>query len=67
MISTWDEGTLVLDFADGKTGTPLWRGTASRAIDYDLTPEERRAGLHEAVRAVLAKFPPPRSAAAATK
>jgi hypothetical protein len=59
-VSTWDEGTLVLDVADGRTRAPLWRGTASRAIDYDLTPEERRARLREAVREVLANFPPPR-------
>jgi uncharacterized protein DUF4136 len=59
-VTTWDEGTLVLDIADGRTGAPLWRGTATAAVESGMTPEERHARLRASVRDVLAKFPPPR-------
>ena len=59
-VTTYDEGTLVLDIASGRTSEPLWRGTATAIVDNDQTPEERRARLREAVQKVLANFPPQR-------
>lgn len=57
-VTTYDEGTLVVDLVSPEGGTLLWRGTASRAVPNDRTPEEREARIREAVRAILERYPP---------
>jgi len=54
----YTQGTLVLDFVDGATKQLVWRGTASAEITGSRTPDERARRVDEAVREILAPFPP---------
>lgn len=54
----YTQGTLVIDFVDGAKKQLLWRGAASAEIVPNRTPEERAARVDEAVRQILAPFPP---------
>lgn len=51
-------GTLSLFLADAESGERVWTGFARAEVLVDLTPEERRARLHEAMAAMLEGFPP---------
>jgi len=54
----YTQGTLVIDFVDGATKLLVWRGTASAEITRSRTPEERAKRIDEAVREILAPYPP---------
>jgi hypothetical protein len=58
-VDQYEQGTLFLDVIDPKTNAMVWRGSASARVTPDLTPEEREKRINDAVRAILAKFPPP--------
>jgi hypothetical protein len=58
-VDQYEMGTLFIDVISPATNTLVWRGSASARLVPDLTPEERETRIQEAVRAVLAKFPPP--------
>lgn len=60
-VIAYDEGTLVLDVIVGE-GDLVWRGTATATIDPDATTEERDRRIREAVKLMLAEFPPGRTA-----
>jgi hypothetical protein len=57
---TYEEGTLVLEFLDGKTKEPIWRGKAVGVLDPSPTPEQREKNTNKAVARMLKNFPPPR-------
>ena len=57
-VYEYEEGSLVLDVIDPGQSQLVWRGTASKAIDPSWTPAEREVEVREAVRALLAEFPP---------
>ncbi|HRI58777.1 MAG TPA: DUF4136 domain-containing protein [Saprospiraceae bacterium] len=52
----YQEGTLVIDFIDAKTGSQVWRGAAAGALD-NLSPEKADARIEEAVRLIFEKYP----------
>ena len=52
------EGTLIIDMVDPLSNRLLWRGTATKALDANPTPEQQTENIARAVRAVLANFPP---------
>jgi len=52
------QGDLLISFIDPATGKALWTGRASATVAGDAAPVERAAQLQEAVRLVLAEFPP---------
>lgn len=52
----YQEGTLILDLIDAKTGNQVWRGAAVGMLD-NLTPEQADARIEEAVRLIFSKFP----------
>lgn len=54
----FDEGTLILDIADGRTGRHVWRGWAQAEVKADAAPAEREARIKAAVQQILAEFPP---------
>lgn len=60
-VYQYQQGTLILDFVDRDSREMIWRGTVTRVIDPDLTPEERERVIGEAVSRVLENFPPPRN------
>lgn len=57
-IRQYDVGVLAIDFVDGKTGQPLWRGTGSELVTTHSTPEDNTAFANRLVEAILAQFPP---------
>ena len=57
-VSSYDKGTIIIDVVTPKDKRLVWRGTASDAVDPDLTPAEREERIQEAVHEILAQFPP---------
>ena len=57
-VQEYDEGMLVIDITDTKTKDLLWRGTATRRISRQATPEETTQTVNEMVGKTLAQFPP---------
>jgi hypothetical protein len=57
-VSTYDEGTLIIDVFSPATKNLIWRGTARAAVDPDRTPEEREGRIREAAFKILERFPP---------
>ncbi len=52
------QGTLVLDFVDPRSMEIIWRGVAKRTLDTNPSPEKTEKNINEAVRKLLANFPP---------
>lgn len=57
-LSSYDEGTLILDIADSKTKKLLWRGVMNSVMEYSRTPEEKERRARVAIEKLLARFPP---------
>jgi hypothetical protein len=57
-VSTYEEGTLLLDLVDGTTNELVWRGSAQARIDPSKSPQERTELIRTAVHRMLEKFPP---------
>lgn len=57
---TYEEGTLIIEFADGESTELVWQGAAQGALDPDpdMSPEKRQRTIDKAVRAILKQFPP---------
>ena len=51
-------GTLLIDMVSPSEKAVVWRGVAQAELDLERPQEERRQRLEQAVREVLAKFPP---------
>ena len=54
----YNQGSLIIDLVDAKTEKPIWRGVSEKRLRNSLTPQQQREILTNAVREVLAKFPP---------
>lgn len=52
----YQEGTLILDLIDAKTGVQVWRGAAVGVLEH-IAPEQADARIEEAVRLIFTKFP----------
>ena len=59
VVEDYLQGTLIIDVATADGKQPMWRGWAEGVIGEKPTEAEVRSGVREAVRKVLAKFPPP--------
>jgi hypothetical protein len=57
-VYQYEEGTLILDIFEAKTKKLVWRGTGSRVVDPQAGPEKRDERVADAVRKILADFPP---------
>ena len=58
-VSTWDEGTLIIDFVDVSTNKLVWRGSAQGEVDeYENDPDRMQQDLNDAVTKMMATFPP---------
>lgn len=57
-VREYEEGSLVLDFADGRTMQLIWCGSAQAEVNRSLSTEKRRSRIDKAVRRLLALFPP---------
>jgi hypothetical protein len=54
----YEEGSLILDFVDGKSKKMIWRGAAKAEINTANTPEKREKLINETVQEILKHFPP---------
>jgi len=52
----FQEGTIIIDFMDAKTGQQVWRGVAVGAIE-NYTPAQWDAEVGEAIGRIFKKFP----------
>jgi hypothetical protein len=53
-------GSLVVDLRDGKNGSVIWRGVATRDLDAKASPEEREKNINKAVEKMFKHYPPAR-------
>ena len=53
------EGTIVLEIVDAKSNQLVWRSAAEGALTGLADPEDAEAQVTDAVRKMLARFPPP--------
>jgi len=61
IVDSYNEGTLIIDVRDGKSGALVWRGSGSARLREKADPEKSQQRAHDAVSQILAKFPPPSS------
>lgn len=54
----YEQGTLLLIISDGETRRAIWRGTAQARVLSSETKEEQGKKINEAVKKILARFPP---------
>lgn len=57
-VSTYEEGTLVIDIVTGKKKEMIWRGLAEGIVKERLSPEEVDEAVAYIVTNILAEFPP---------
>lgn len=57
-ISTYEEGTVLLDFVDGKSKEMFWRGTATGTAEPGLSAEKQEQKFAMTASKLLSKFPP---------
>ena len=51
-------GTLVIDLADAKAGTLVWRGMGVKEVDTQAKPEKRDKSITNAVTKIFKNYPP---------
>ena len=54
----YQKGTLVLDIIDARTKELVWRGTATKTLDANPTPEKIDKTINDAVEKLLKDYPP---------
>lgn len=54
----YDEGSLLLDVVEARTRRLMWRGSVRTKVDSQASRERNAARIDEAVRLLLARFPP---------
>lgn len=57
-VREYEQGTLVLNIADGESNKLVWRGSAQAELSPAASPERQQRRIQEAVEKMLAKFPP---------
>lgn len=57
-VSSYTEGTLVIDVVSWKTKEMVWRGTGTKTVGDYKDSEKQQAAIDKAVAKILADFPP---------
>lgn len=57
-VSSWTEGTLILDIFSAKSGELIWRGWVSQTVSRSSSPEKADRRIRRAVKKLLRDFPP---------
>lgn len=57
-VYQYEEGTLLLDIVEPETRKLIWRGHATDEVQFSDSPGKREEQVNEAVRRILALFPP---------
>jgi len=51
-------GTLIVDLIDARTGTIVWRGTATKEINPNAKPAQRDKNINRAAEKLFKNYPP---------
>lgn len=57
-VYQYTEGTLVIDLIDATTKELVWRGSATKSIESNPTPEKLENNINKAVQAIFQNYPP---------
>jgi hypothetical protein len=57
-VSTYEQGTVFLDFVDGESKELFWRGVAEGTLESDLSIEQQEEKFARIAAALIAEFPP---------
>jgi hypothetical protein len=57
-LSTYPVGTLLVDISAPAQKSIVWRGAASRKLDFETPDGQRRKNLEQAIKDLLKQFPP---------
>ena len=57
-VRVYNQGSLIIDISDTKTGKPIWRGVSEKRLGRSMAPQQQREVLSAAVIEVIAHFPP---------
>jgi hypothetical protein len=58
IVSEYEEGTLLIDLIEASSKQLVWRGTGEARLRESPSPEQREERVRQAVREILANFPP---------
>ena len=58
VVDQYEEGTLIIDLVDVPRRRLAWRGSGTRRLSADPSPERVTKRVNEAVEEILAQFPP---------
>jgi len=58
-VYEYHEGTLIIDLIDAKAKELVWRGSAQKAVDQNMSAQKADAIIDEAVTKIFTKYPPP--------
>ena len=54
-------GTLTISMVDGHTRSLVWKGSATRRVDADASPEKRDKDVNKAAEKLMKNYPPKES------
>jgi hypothetical protein len=57
-VQTYVDGTLIISFIDVQKKELVWQGTGVKTLDPDATADKREKNITEAVKGIIAKYPP---------
>lgn len=57
-VTNYNEGTLIVDLIEYETKELVWRGTATKVLEENPSPERAEKNLQEVVRKIFDQYPP---------
>lgn len=60
-VYQYEEGMLTIDIVDARKNQLIWRGTATKVLSRNPTPEKVEETINRAVEKLFEKFPPPQA------
>jgi hypothetical protein len=57
-VSTYREGTVIVDFVDPRNKELIWRGTLRTELSRNISIDDRKRMINEGVGELLYEFPP---------
>jgi len=57
-VYQYEEGTLIVDLIENSTKELVWRGSATRTVDANWSPDKEEHVINTAVGKIFKKYPP---------